>query len=86
MKRETIKSLTIEANGIESSDYMDVLIRDVLNGNHGQLQDRLNSMSKKDLLKVIDDATWDLYTDDGYMGDELMEVHKRAIKAMREKL
>jgi hypothetical protein len=29
MKRTTIKSLTLQANEIESADYMDILIRDV---------------------------------------------------------
>ena len=61
MKRTTIKSLTLQANEIESADYMDILIRDVVNGNFSQLHKRLGSMSKKDLLEVINDITWKLY-------------------------
>ena len=86
MKRTTIKSLTIEANEIESADYMDILIRDVVNGNFSQLHKRLGSMSKKDLLRVIDDVAWNLYNNDGYNGEELMKVHKYAVNAMSDKL
>ena len=86
MKRTTIKSLTIEANEIESADYMDILIRDVINGNYSQLHGRLSSMSKKDLLKVLDDVAWNLYGNDGYAGEELMKIHKYAVKAMEDKL
>ena len=86
MKRTTIKSLTIQANEIESADYMDILIRDVVNGNYSQLHERLSSMSKKDLLRVIDDVAWNLYGNDGYAGEELMKIHKYAVKAMEDKL
>ena len=86
MKRTTIKSLTIEANEIESADYMDVLLRDVINGNFSQLHGRLGSMSKKDLLRVIDDVAWNIYGNDGYAGEELMKIHKYAVKAMEDKI
>jgi len=86
MKRTTIKSLTIEANEIESADYMDILIRDVVNGNYSQLHNRLGSMCKKDLLKVLDDVAWNLYGNEGYNGEELMKIHKYAVKAMEDKL
>lgn len=85
-KRTTIKSLTIEANEIESADYMDVLIRDVINGNYSQLSERLSFMSKKDLLEVINDVAWNLYGNEGYQGQELMKIHKYAVKALKEKL
>lgn len=86
MKRTTIKSLTIEANEIESADYMDILIRDVVNGNYSQLHKRLSSMSKKDLLRVIDDVTLHLYNNEGFNGEELIRIHKYAVKAMEDKL
>ena len=86
MKRTTIKSLTIQANEIESADYMDILILDVVNGNYSQLHQRLGSMSKKDLLKVISDVAWNLYGNEGYNGEELMKIHKYAVKAMEDKL
>ena len=86
MKRTTIKSLTIEANEIESADYMDILIRDVINGNYSQLHERLSSMSKKDLLRVLDDVTWHLYNNEGFNGEELIRIHKYAVKAMEDKL
>lgn len=84
MKRTTIKSLTIEANEFESADYMDVLLRDVYNGNYSQLRGRLFSMSKKELLQVIDRITWDFFNEEG--SRELMKVHKYAINAMEDKL
>ena len=86
MKRTTIKSLTIKANEIESADYMDILILDVVNGNFSQLHSRLGSMSKKDLLKVISDVAWNLYGNEGYNSEELMKIHKYAVKAMEDKL
>lgn len=86
MKRTTIKSLTIEANEIESADYMDILIRDVINGNYSQLHERLVSMSKKDLLKVINDIVWTIYCDDGFNDKELMQIHKYAYNALSNKL
>jgi hypothetical protein len=43
-------------------------------------------MSKKDLLRVIDDVAWNLYNNDGYNGEELMKVHKYAVNAMSDKL
>lgn len=86
MKRTTIKSLTIEANEIESADYMDILLKDVVNGNYSQLNSRLGSMSKRDLLEVLDDVTYRLYNDDCYMADEFIRIHKYAVKAMEDKL
>ena len=86
MKRTTIKSLSIKANEIESADYMDILIRDFINGNYSQLHSRLGSMSKKDLLQVLDDVTYRLYNDDCYMADEFIRIHKYAVKAMEDKL
>ena len=86
MKRTTIKSLTIEASWIESADYMDVLLRDIENGNYSQLHNRLGSMSKKTCLQVIDRITWDLYNNEGYNGEYLMKLHKYAIKAMEDKI
>ena len=86
MKRTTIKSLAIEAEELELSDYMNVLVRDIVNGNYSQLHNRLGSMSKKDLLQVIDRITWDLYNNEGYNGEYLMKLHKYAIKAMEDKI
>ena len=86
MKRTTIKSLIRKANEIESADYMDILILDVINGNYGQLHERLGSMSKKDLLQVINDVAWNLYGNEGYQGEILMKIHKYAVKAMEDKL
>jgi hypothetical protein len=86
MKRTTIKSLTLEANEIESADYMDILILDVVNGNFSQLHERLGSMSKKDLLKVLNDVTWNLYGNEGYASEELMKIHKYAYNALSDKL
>ena len=86
MKRETIKSLTIEAKELGLSDYMNVLVRDIVNGNYSQLHNRLGSMSKKDLLQVIDDVFYTLYGYDGFMSEELMKLHKYAVKAMEDKL
>lgn len=86
MKRTTINSLTLEANEIESADYMDILILDVVNGNFSQLHKRLGSMSKKDLLEVINDITWKLYNDEGFQGKELMKIHKYAYNALHDKL
>ena len=86
MKRTTIKSLTLQANEIESLCYMDILILDVINGNYSQLHERLSSMSKKDLLKVLDDVTWHLYNNDGFNSEELIRIHKYAVKAMEDKI
>ena len=86
MKRTTIKSLTIEANEIESADYMDILIRDVVTCNFSKLHERLGSMSKKELLEVINDVVWKLYNDESSQCDELMKIHKYSYHALSDKL
>jgi hypothetical protein len=43
-------------------------------------------MSKKDLLQVIDDVFYTLYGYDGFMSEELMKLHKYAVKALEDKL
>jgi len=81
MKRTTIKSLTLQAK-----DYMDILFNDVICGNYSQLHKRLGTMSKKDLLKVIDDVSWRLYDSECCDSEKLIVIHKYAVKAMEDKL
>ena len=83
--RETIKSLTKEAHELGLEDYLAVLERDVINGNYSQLNKRLGSMSKRDLLYVLDGVFWatNNYPNDS---EQLKRVHKYAVNALTDKL